>query len=197
MSKTHQESRTEIIRADAKMATRICERLFGYINVPLGLSIQIELDRDLMQRARVLQILHGMGYDMSPEAMAHEFDFPAPVKNPNARNARGQSAKDPKAALPTAEHQNARNARGLKNQSLNAKDVQEAILEDKRFLQTLQKNEIQMLQTLQDIASECTSYEEVFEKLIEAYPDFPMEELESSMTKAIANNLLIGRIANV
>ena len=79
-SKSHEENRTEIVNSDIKYATRIATKLFKKIDVEINLNIAVEKDKELLDRAKTLEILKNLGYEMSGEQLAKEFDLPVPIK---------------------------------------------------------------------------------------------------------------------
>lgn len=169
-SKSHEDNRAEIVRGDVKFATRTAIELFGKIGMSLELNIQVEKDVDLYQRAQTLQILNSMGYSMSPEDIAVEFDFPTPsLKAPNIRHF-------------------SKNAKDL------ALDAIDANLSSAEFLKRSKEQEEEILEVITGLATHCSSYEEVYELLVQNYATMEFAKLDEMMFKAIANNLIVGAV---
>lgn len=165
-SKSHEENRSEITKSDVRFATRLAKLLFKKIGKELEINIAVEKDIDLLKRAQTLQILKGLGYDMNPEALAYEFDLPNPAK--------------------------AANARVLSFNTKMPNDNIDAHMQSKSFNDALKAQELEIFETIQNIAKESGSYEEVFEKLTEHYATMEFKTLDEIMFKAIANNLIVG-----
>lgn len=169
-SKSHEENRAEIVRSDVKLATRTAIKLFSKIGMALELNIQIEKDVDLFQRAQTLQILNNMGYNMSPENIALEFDLPAPsLKAPNIRHF-------------------SKNERDLPLDAIDAN------LSSAEFLKRSQEQENEILEIITNLSTQCNSYEEVYNLMQENYADLGLKKLDEVMFKAIANNLIVGAV---
>ena len=79
-AKVHEDNRAEIVNSDIKYATRVATKLFRKIDVEINLNIAVEKDKALLDRANTLQILKDLGYTMTPDQIAYEFDLPAPTK---------------------------------------------------------------------------------------------------------------------
>nr|MDD3467487.1 DUF935 family protein [Campylobacterales bacterium] len=167
-SQSHEQNRDEIVKADVKFATRIANKLFAKIGKTLNLNIQIEKDVNLLQRAQTLQILNNIGYSMSNEQIAYEFDLPLPT----ASNTR--LSLNAKSSMPL--------------------DAIDAHMESKSFNDSLRAQEQEILETIQNLAKSCESYEEVYEKLQEHYATMEFKRLDEAMFKAIANNLIVGAV---
>jgi hypothetical protein len=167
-SQSHEQNRDEIIKADVKFATRIANKLFAKIGKTLNLNIQIEKDVNLLQRAQTLQILNNIGYSMSNEQIAYEFDLPLPT----ASNTR--LSLNAKSSMPL--------------------DAIDAHMESKSFNDSLRAQEQEILETIQNLAASCESYEEVYDKLQEHYATMEFKRLDEAMFKAIAGNLIVGAV---
>lgn len=165
-SKSHEDNRAEITKSDVRFATRVANLLFEHLDMDLGLNIQIEKDIDLKARAETLQILKRMGYDMTPEQIAYEFDLPTPATKEANK----------------------------KRLSLNSKELADEILEDKSFNDELQKSEEEILKTIEKLASQCDTYEELYEKLSFHYKEMEFIKLDEMMFKAINSNIIKGAI---
>lgn len=164
MSQTHQESFRAITTADARYAERHINALLGLISRKQDFKYIIEQDKDLKTRAETLQILKGMGYDISADYIAKEFDLPsqtAPAANHKERNAKDGSVGD--------------------------KIDEEASSFDTRPI------EKEMEQTLEGILEKCGSFDEAHAALIAAYPDIELPELEKTLERLMANSYIQGR----
>lgn len=217
-SQSHEENRDEIVRKDVKFATRQATKIFKKIGIELGLNIAIEKDINLLQRAQTLQILKNIGFDMDVAVASKEFDLEL-INGSGELNTMSmglqrlldmglelskkdlrkmfkletpQDAKDILKKEQTQEEQNTR-------LSLNAKetlalDAIDAQMESKSFNDSLKAQEEEILETIQNLAASCESYEEVYDKLQEHYATMEFKRLDEAMFKAIANNLIIGDI---
>ncbi|MBE0491117.1 MAG: DUF935 family protein [Sulfurospirillum sp.] len=165
-SKSHEDNRAEITRSDVRFATKIANLFFKHIGMRLELNIQVEKDVDLKARAETLQILKGMGYDMTPEQIAYEFDLPAPFKKEANK----------------------------KSLSTNSKDLADVILEDTSFNDSLQEAEEEMFKTIEKLSRESESYEELYEKLSLHYKDMEFIKLDELMLQAITANTIKGAL---
>ena len=172
-SKSHEENRTEIVNSDIKYATRIATKLFKKIDIDIKLNIAVEKDKELLDRAKTLEILKNLGYEMSGEQLAKEFDLPVPIKKEELKE--------------------------NKRVSINSKiprDNIDLILEDDTFLEDLQQSENEILTTLQKLLNECKSFEEVHEKISLNYKDINFKKLEEMIFKAVALSQIRGDIEN-
>jgi phage gp29-like protein len=167
-SQSHEQNRDEIVKADVKFATRTANKLFAKIGKTLDLNIQIEKDVNLLQRAQTLQILNNIGYSMSNEQIAYEFDLPLPT----ASNTR--LSLNAKSSMPL--------------------DAIDAHMDSKSFNDSLRAQEQEILETIQNLAASCESYEEVYDKLQEHYATMEFKRLDEAMFKAIAGNLIVGAV---
>lgn len=165
-SKSHEENRAEITKSDVRFATRVCNLFFKHLDMSLELNIQIEKDVDLKARAETLQILKEMGYGMTPEQIAYEFDLPVPGKKEENK----------------------------KRLSLNSKELADEILEDENFNDSLQEAEKEIFETIEKLAGECKSYEELYEKLSLHYKQMEFVRLDELMFQAINSNTIKGAI---
>lgn len=172
-SKSHEDNRGEIIKADVRFATRVTKVLFKKIGLELELNIAVEKDIDLLARAQTLEILKNLGYEMTAEQIAYEFDLPNPTQKTEA-NKRANLQKNSKALT---------------------KDEIDAVFEDESFNSELQKSEEEMIKQILKIASECDTYEEVYEKLSLNYKDIEFRKLDELMFKAISSNLVLGAVS--
>lgn len=172
-AKVHEDNRAEIVNSDIKYATRVATKLFRKIDVEINLNIAVEKDKALLDRANTLQILKDLGYTMTPEQIAYEFDLPAPTK------------KEQKEAN-----------KKLSINSKLAKDNIDFILEDDAFEDELQQSENEILTTLQKLLNECKSFEEVHEKISLNYKDINFKKLEEMIFKAVALSQIRGDIEN-
>jgi len=167
---SHEANRAEITKGDVKFATRICNFLFSKISkIPL-LNIQIEKDEDLFKRAQMLQILDGIGYKISADDIAVEFDLPLP--KPKAQNIRTFS----------------KNAKELPSDAIDSH------LSSKEFEKRLKEQEDEILEVIEGLCKECNTYEEVYELLIQNYATMEFAKLDEMMFKAIANNFIAGAV---
>lgn len=167
-SKSHEENRAEIVNSDIKYATRIATKLFKKIDVDIKLNIAVEKDKELLDRANTLKILKELGYEMTKEQIAYEFDLPAPVEKELKEN---------------------------KKISINSKmptDNIDLILEDDTFLEELQQSENEILTSIQKLLNECKSYEELYEKISINFKNIEFKKLEEMMFKAIVQSQLRG-----
>lgn len=175
-SKSHEENRAEIVKSDVKFVSKVANHLFKKIDLNLELNIAIEKDIDLESRARTLQILQGLGYDMTPEQIAYEFDLPKPTAKVENGKLRVANSKFK-----------------IQNSKLN-QDIADTILEDESFNVELKKSEEEILKTIEKLTADCDSYEELYEKLALNYKDMQFDRVEEMLFKAININKLGGLI---
>lgn len=169
-SKSHEENRFEIVKGDIKFATRITKILFRKIDISINLNIQIEKDIDLLKRAQTLEILKTLGYELTNEQIAYEFDLPAPsLKKEN-------------------------NKRKFSFNSKLAKDNIDLALEDDIFEEELQKSEDEILQEIQKVLRDSRSYEDAYEKLVLNYKNIEFKKMDELLFKAISMSELRGVI---
>lgn len=166
LGKVHEDNRYEIVAKDAKYAMRCIKKIFATFGIEATISILVEKDKDLLQRAQVFQIVAGQGYTMTPKQIAKEFDFPEPANN-NVLNKRALS-------------------KNAKTQTLPA-DQFEA------FTPPV-KHEEEIMQAVNALLKEVNSYEEAFDKLKEIFPHFKIESLEKSLERVITNSMILGGI---
>lgn len=163
LGQVHEQNRYEITAKDAKVAMRYIVKAFSAFGINAEVSILVEKDKDLFQRAQTLDILGRNGYKMSPEQIAEEFDFPSPANNTVlnkkslSKNARGDIPADQfEAFTPPSKHEE----------------------EIKRALNAILK--------------EANSYEEAFDLLVQAFPHFKLESLEKELEKVVTNSMILG-----
>lgn len=175
-SKSHEENRFEITKGDVKFAHKTVKLLFSKIGIEAHLNIQIEKDTDLLQRAQTLSILNTMGYSMSAEEIATEFDLPAP--------------SDTKVSAPKREAN--KKEVGLQSRPSLPLDIIDANLQSKEFNKRLKEQEEEILEIITNLAKSCSSYDEMYELLIKNYAALEFKKLDEMMFKAIANGVIVG-----
>lgn len=166
LGQVHETSRYEITTKDAKDARRCIAKAFKTFGVDAKVTILVEKDKDLLQRAQVFEIVAGQGYRMEPEQIAEEFDLPKPANN-NILN---------KKAL-------AKNAKATELPS----DQFEAFTPPS-------KHEEEIKKALNAILKDATSYEEAFDLLVKAFPHFKLESLEKELEKVVTNSMILGSV---
>lgn len=160
LARVHEDNRTEIVNSDIKFATRVATKLFKKIDIDINLNIAVEKDKALLDRANTLKILKELGYEMSIEQLAYEFDLPIPNKT---------------------QEQN-------KKLSINtklAKDNIDFILEDKSFNKELQESEKEILTTIKQLLNEAKSYEDLYKKIASNFKNIEFKKLEEMIFKAV------------
>jgi len=173
-SKTHEENRAEIVNSDIKFASRVATKLFKKIDIDINLNIAVQKDKELLDRARTLEILKNLGYEMSASQLAYEFDLPNPTKEK------------------TSQEQEIN-----KNVSINsklAKDSIDLVLEDNYFQDELKQSEDEILILLKQLLNECKSYEDVYEKISINFNNIEFKKLEELLFKAIAQSQIKGSL---
>jgi len=174
MAKVHEDQRLEIVGKDIKYAQRCVNKTFAAIGLDCNLTIQYETDTDLYQRAQTLQILYGMGAEMSIEDLSREFDLPLQKKGGLGQNARFYRSE---------------------NSMGKPLDKIDAALSSSAFKNMLNQNQIQIKKELETIVEKATNFEEAFEALLQAYPDTSMDELEEAFIATLFNSDLEGRFS--
>ena len=166
LGKVHDASRYEITAKDAKNASRAIVKVFGAFGINADVTILVEKDKDLLQRAQTFQIVAGQGYTMTPTQIAKEFDFPEPANN-NVINKKALSKNTKTDPLPA--------------------DQFEAFTPPA-------KHEEEIKQAVDALLKEVNSYEEAFDRLKEIFPHFKIESLEKSLERAITNSMILGGV---
>ena len=166
LGQVHEQNRYEITSKDAKVAGRCIAKAFAVFGINAEVSILVEKDKDLLQRAQVFQIVAGQGYEMSPDQIAEEFDLPKPANNTIIN----------KKAL----------AKNAKTTDLPA-DQFEAFTPPS-------KHEEEIKRALNAILKEANSYEEAFDLLVQAFPHFKLESLEKELEKVVTNSMILGSV---
>lgn len=170
-AKVHEKQRLELLGRDAAFASRCAQEAFALIGLDPKLQILFEEDTDLHKRAQTLAILHGMGYEMSQEDISREFDLNlTKKKEPNARHSLSKNAIF--ATKPI--------------------DKIDQFLSSKGFKTMLEHNAVHLKKEVEKIMLEATTFEEAFEALTGAYPNFPLEELEETFMTVFLNADLQG-----
>ena len=169
MSKVHDYNRKEILAGDVKFATRQVQNFYSAFGKKANLNIQIEKDSDLLQRAQVLSILHPMGYQMSPSDMAKEFDLPSPVNNSNFKLVK--------------------NSKDEKDKKMFLDEIDRSL-----FNANTKEEEAAIEQAVKNILNNADSFEEVYENMINAYPNIDLEALENTLEKIITNAHIKGML---
>lgn len=75
-SKTHENTSFDITVLDATEAAKAINQIYADLGLDLGLEFFIERDKNLLERAQTLKILHEMGWTLDSEQIAKEFDLP-------------------------------------------------------------------------------------------------------------------------
>jgi len=166
LGQIHEQNRYEITAKDAKVAARCIAKAFAVFGINAEVTILVEKDKDLYQRAQTLDILGRNGYEMSPEQIAKEFDFPSPANN-TVLNKKALSKNAKAETLPT--------------------DQFEAFTPPS-------KHEEEIKKALNAILKEANSYEEAFDQLVKAFPHFKIESLEKELEKVVTNSMILGSV---
>lgn len=176
-AQVHEAGRLEISAKDAKYATRCVAKAFSVIGIEPALTIFIEKDKDLYQRAQTLEILYRMGYDMSVEDVNKEFDLKL-FKRATVTNSRTPKSikfiKEPNA----------------KKSKVQLDRIDSAIEKELNMPITLAEEE--MLTQFEEIIDSSGSYEEAFDALIKAYPHIKTDVLEGILETALINSFILG-----
>ncbi|WP_297895743.1 DUF935 family protein, partial [uncultured Campylobacter sp.] len=173
MSKTHEQNRAEIVAADVKFASRLVERIYARLGKKANLNIQIEKDVDLLQRAQMLQILHELGYEMSVEDMAKEFDLP-----PSAKTA------------PQAKTDSEKNAASLEKNAAVPKYLTE--IERQTAQHDFSAASSQISSYVKSVVDKAQTYEQAYEILAKNPLGFKLDALEDELFRIIANAEILG-----
>lgn len=166
LGQVHEANRYEIISKDAKVAGRCIAKAFAIFGINAEVTILVEKDKDLYQRAQTLDILGRNGYKMTPKQIAVEFDFPEPANNT------------------------------VSNKKLLSKNVKVDNLPTDQFeaFTPPAKHEEEIKRALNAILKEANSYEEAFDLLIKAFPHFKLESLERELEKVVTNSMILGAV---
>ena len=144
---------------------KICvDQIYALFNKKADLNIQIEKDTDLLARAQTLQILHSLGYEISPEVIAKEFDLPLP-------NSKSLISKEPNFIT---------HKKPLSNIEKSLKEV------------NFKQSEDEIANFVRETLSKSETYEEAYKNLIENSGGFKLEALEYELSKLIANAGIYG-----
>ncbi len=173
LGKVHDNNRYEIIKADIKYAKTIANTLFRTIGEDLNLNIAFKKDKDLLKRAQTLSIIKNLGYEIDLEDIKDEFDLKSLTP----------SKTEPKEAL---------NIRSLNSKALKSYDEIDRTLESKEFEKSLQIQEEEILNAIENISKDATSYEDLYKKLCDSFEDISLDKLETYMSKAIVEHKLKG-----
>lgn len=166
LGQVHETSRYDITTKDAKEAKRCIAKAFKAFGVDAKVTILVEKDKDLLQRAQVFEIVAEQGYEMTPDQIAEEFDLPKPANN-NILNKKALSKNAKAADLPA--------------------DQFEAFTPPS-------KHEEEIKRALNAILKEANSYEEAFDLLVKAFPHFKLESLEKELEKVVTNSMILGSV---
>lgn len=164
LSKTHERSEAGILAADMSFAKICVDQIYALFNKKADLNIQIEKDTDLLARAQTLQILHSLGYEISPEVIAKEFDLPLP-------NSKSLISKEPNFIT---------HKKPLSNIEKSLKEV------------NFKQSEDEIANFVRETLSKSETYEEAYKNLIENSGGFKLEALEYELSKLIANAGIYG-----
>ena len=174
MSKTHEQNRAEIVAADVKFASRLVERIYARLGKRANLNIQIEKDVDLLQRAQMLQILHELGYEMSPQDMAKEFDLPPSAKATDAKEGDGSNGR----------------IGAEKNSAGAAKYLTE--IERQTAQHDFSAASSQISSYVRSVVDKAQTYEQAYEILAKNPLGFKLDALEEELFRVIANAEILG-----
>ncbi|WP_170000337.1 DUF935 family protein [Campylobacter sp. RM9328] len=168
MSQTHELNRKDILAGDVKFAVRNAAKIYAKFGKTPNLNIQIEKDDDLLKRAQVLQILDPLGYSMSAEDLAKEFDLPLPTQSGNA---------------------NLRLSKNAKTKSLFLDEIDKAA-----FNANTKKQEDEIKGYIEELLINAESFEEVYENILQKYPNINLEAIEDMLETMIANAHIKGML---
>lgn len=166
MSKVHDYNRKEILAGDVKFASRQVQNFYAKFGKDANLNIQIEKDSDLLARAQVLQILGSLGYQMDPKDMAKEFDLPEPANNSNFKLFKNSKEK-----------------------ALFLDNIDKSL-----FNANTRDEEAAIEQVIKDILKKADSFEDVYENLLNKYPNADLEAIENTLERVIANAEIKGML---
>jgi len=166
LGQVHDANRYDITAKDAKFAGRCIQKAFKAFGIDAKIVILVEKDKDLLQRAQVFQIVAEQGYEMTPYQIAEEFDLPKPANN------------------------------NVLNKKALAKNAKTANLPANQFeaFTPPAKHEEEIKRALNAILNKANSFEEAFDKLVEAFPHFKLESLETALSNVITNSMILGAV---
>jgi len=172
LGKVQESVRLEIVAKDVKFATTFVNKLFEVLELKSELTIFIEKDTDLLNRANTLKLLFDMGYEMNEEDISKEFDLKLQKRSTQPNHRLQANAKDK--ILPI--------------------DKFDKFFTGDKFKDSLKANEMEIKESLEKVLLSATTFEEAFELLNDAYPDMALDKLEEMFTTVLFNSQLHGYI---
>jgi len=118
----------------------LVNKLFEVLELKSELTIFIEKDTDLLNRANTLKLLYDMGYEMNEEDISKEFDLKLQKRNTQANHRLQANAKEK--ILPI--------------------DKFDKFFTGDKFKASLKVNEMEIKATLEKVLLSATTFEEAF-----------------------------------
>jgi phage gp29-like protein len=182
LAKVHERVRIDLLRADARaLAKTLREGLIKpFVAFNFGPELldlapypvpEVEEERDLESRARVLQALQGMGLALPEAWLREEFGVPAP--------------REGEAVLP---------ARALQERRPRGMVAGQAFV-DALADRLLERAPMPGLPDLLRAIAEAQDYEDLRRRLLALYPGIPFAELAQLLDAALTLSELAGRLA--
>lgn len=209
-SKIHENRQRETLGFDARL---IAATLGDYLNRlerlnfanPKGVefAFDIKVEKDLKELSEVVKNLTDSGYELDPEDVAQQLGFKIVgkrkpmIEGQNNRSLSGVEGSANNSLMPLSpgwsRRENTSAPLSASNQQAtqppskphDALDAQPA---DTRAIEQA------LLSQVEKALSEANSYDEAYSALLEAYPNFAIDELEAALYKAVANSTLLADV---
>ena len=199
-SEVHEGRQKEVLRYDAGL---IAETIESYLNQlealnfsnPKGVSFTFEIKekKDLKNLSEVVKNLSSAGFKLDSKDLQAQFGLKIEPKKPSeptkssAIEAQALSKIEPawqrlhqsSAAQQACACQSERNARNVTTDPLESQPPSTQVVEHTLVAELIQQ------------IKHANSVEEVYQRLLEQYPNAPLEALESTLFKAIANSQVL------
>lgn len=192
-SQTHENRQKEVLAFDGKL---IATTISDYLNrlealnfaQPKGVSFSFNLkeQRDLKELSEVVKNLSDSGYELDPDDVENQLGFKIigkkePPKNKLAEaSTSNNSIKAPSPeTLPCGCISN--NGSG-QNKPYDILDTKQP---DTRAMEQA------LLSQIETLLTDANSFDDAYEALLDAYPNFAIDELEANLFKAVANSALL------
>ena len=185
-SKVHENRQLEVLGFDtrliAKTVTDYLNRLerLNFAN-PKGVifSFNLKVKKDLKELSEVVKNLSDSGYELDQEDVETQLGFKITGKKEPKTQADNSILPQPGILTPGSISSNSQQNQGKAHDILDTKQPNTGNLE---------KALVRHIETLLEDAN---SYDEAHNALLDAYPQFPIDELEAALFKAVANSALL------
>ncbi|MBE3606097.1 DUF935 family protein [Campylobacter sp. RM13119] len=176
-AQTHNEIREDLASNDAKILVFVMNKVISYFKEINAITEDIEAtlydeDAPNLDRATRDKTLYDMGFKPTPRYVEARYNIELEDSIEDNKTFANSINKPKKPTLPL--------------------DKFDKALCGSDFLTSLKSQENELLKAVNSCLNECETYEEAFHKLAELFHNEPLDTLEETIFKAIANSEMFG-----